>query len=92
MREAFLIHARSALEAIKKKGYFKAYMEANKVYAEQHSVIKQAKAQLAELDDSTGGEAGTSRKSNKKSNVTTSEASSADPALQADLVCEIKQV
>ncbi len=54
-------------------------------------MIKQTKAQLAELDDSTGREAGSSRKSNKKSNVTTAEASPADPALQADIVPEIKQ-
>jgi hypothetical protein len=58
---------------------------------EQCSVIKQVKAQLAELNDSTGGEAGTSRKSNKKSNVTTAEASPTDPALQTDIVSEIKQ-
>ena len=88
--KAFLIHIRSSLEAIKRKGYFnlnfKAYVESKKAYVEQCSVIKQAKAHLAELDGSTDREAGTSRKSNKKSNVTTAEAS------QADLVCEIKQV
>ncbi len=55
------------------------------------SRIKQAKAQLAELDDSINGEAGTSKKSTKKSNVTTAEASPADPALQAELMSEIKQ-
>ncbi len=71
MREAFLIHVGSTPESIKRKGYFKAYMESNKVYTEQCSVIKQAKAQLAELDDSNGREAETSRKSNKKSNMTT---------------------
>ncbi len=58
---------------------------------EQRGVIKQGKAQLAELDDSTCREAGTSRKSNTKSNVTTAEASPADPALQADIVSEIIQ-
>ncbi len=91
MRKAFLIHVGCALEAIKRKGYFKAYVESNKVYMEQCSWIKQGKAQLAELDDSTNREAETSRKSNKKSNVTNAEASQADPALQADLVFEIKQ-
>jgi hypothetical protein len=55
-------------------------------------VIKQVKAQLAELDDSAGGEAGTSRHSNKKSNVvTTAEGSPADPALQVNILSEIKQ-
>jgi hypothetical protein len=32
MREAFLIHVGSALEAIKKKGRFKTYAESNKAY------------------------------------------------------------
>jgi hypothetical protein len=71
----------SALEAIKKKGYFKASKEADKAYAGHHSRINQAKAQLAKLDDSTDGEAGTSKQSTKKINVTTAEASPADPAL-----------
>jgi hypothetical protein len=57
---------------------------------DQHGRIKQEKAQLAELDDSTNGEAGTSNKSKKKTNVTTAEASPTDPALLADLVSEIK--
>ncbi len=43
MRKAFLIHVGSALEAIKRKGYFKAYVESNEVYIEQHIVIMQAK-------------------------------------------------
>jgi hypothetical protein len=42
-----------------------AYVESKKVYTEQCSVIKQTKARLAELDESTGKEAGTSTKSNK---------------------------
>jgi hypothetical protein len=58
---------------------------------DQRSVIKQVKAQLAKLYDSTGREAGTSRKSNKKSNVTTAKASPADPALQTGIMSEIKQ-
>jgi hypothetical protein len=91
MCEAFLIHVGSAQEAIERKGYFKAYMESNEVYMEKYGRIKQAKAQLAKLDDSTNGEAGTSRKFNKKSNVATAKASPADKAMQADLMTEIKQ-
>ncbi len=72
-------------------GYFKAYIEFNKAYVEPHSWIKLAKAQLAKLDDSTIREAGTSKKSTKKSNVATTKASSTDLALQADIVSEIKQ-
>jgi hypothetical protein len=91
MFEAFFIHVGSVLEAVKRKGYFKAYKEANEAYVEHFSRVEQAKAQLAKLDDSTNGEAGPPKKSTKKSNVTTAEASQADPALQAELVSEIKQ-
>jgi hypothetical protein len=91
MCEAFLIHLGSAMEAIERKGFFKAYIESNEAYVKQRSWIKLAKAQLAELDDSTNkGAVGKSKKSTKKSNVTTAEASPTDSALQAKLVSEIK--
>ncbi len=48
---------------------------------EHHCRIKLTKAQLAKLDDSTTGEAGPPKKSTRKFNVTTTEASQADPAL-----------
>ncbi len=89
MREA-LIHVGSTLEAIERKGYFKAYKKANKAYVEHCGRVKQAKAQLAKLDDSTDGEVGPTKKSTKKSNVTSAEASPTDPAMQAELVSEIK--
>jgi hypothetical protein len=41
------MHVGSALEAIKKKGYFKAHKDANKAYVEQRDLVKQAKATLA---------------------------------------------
>jgi hypothetical protein len=47
MCNAFLMHVSSALNAIKKRGTFKAYKEANKAYVEQKEVAKQAKAALA---------------------------------------------
>ncbi len=82
-REAFLIHVGSAREAIKKKEYFKAYEENNEAYVELHGKIKSAKAQLATLDESAIGEAGTSKKSKK-----TQEAAVANdqvaPALRAE--------
>jgi hypothetical protein len=53
MREAFLMHLESALEAIKKKGYVKAHKEANKAYVVQCNLVKQAKAALAEHDGTT---------------------------------------
>ena len=39
--EAFLIHVGSAQEAIKKKGYFKAYEENNEAYVELRGKISQ---------------------------------------------------
>ncbi len=65
MRKAFLIHVESAQEAIKKKGYFKAFEENTKAYAELRGKIKSVKAELAELDKSTGREVITLKKSKK---------------------------
>jgi hypothetical protein len=45
--EAFLIHVSLALDAIKKRGTFKAYKEAHKASEEHHKVAKQAKATMA---------------------------------------------
>jgi hypothetical protein len=81
MRKALLIHVGSALEAIKRKGYFKAYEEPNKACVKHCGRIKLAKAQLAKLDDSPHRESGPLKKSTKKSNVTTAEASQTIPAL-----------
>jgi hypothetical protein len=41
------MHVSSALDAIKKRGSFKAYKEAHEAWVEQHEVAKQAKATLA---------------------------------------------
>ncbi len=89
--QTFLNHVGSTLEAVKRKGYFKAYKETEKAYVGDCSRIKQAKAQLAKLDDSPDGEAGPPKKSTNKSNGTTAEASQTDPSLEAKLVSEINQ-
>jgi hypothetical protein len=65
MHEAFLIHVGSAQEAIKKKGYFKAYEENCEACEKLRGEIKSAKAALAKFDESASGEAGTSKKSKK---------------------------
>jgi hypothetical protein len=49
MCEAFLMHVSSALDAIKRRGTFKACKEAHEAYVEQRVVAKQAKAALALL-------------------------------------------
>jgi hypothetical protein len=56
MHEAFLINVGSTHEATKKKGYFNAYDKASEAHQEYCSAMKQAKAQLAKLDGSTGRE------------------------------------
>jgi hypothetical protein len=64
--KAFLMHVGSGLNAIKKRGHFKAHKEANKAYVEQRGLVKQAKVTLAELDGTTSKGPGTSKKSSKK--------------------------
>jgi hypothetical protein len=65
----------SALEGIKKKGYFKVYEESTKAYLEQCELGKQVKAHLAELDGSTSKVIGSSKKPTKKPTETTAVAS-----------------
>jgi hypothetical protein len=43
------MHVSSALDAIEKRGTFKAYKEAHEAYVEQHKVVQQTKAALALL-------------------------------------------
>jgi hypothetical protein len=45
--KAFLMHVSSALNAIKKRGTFKAYNEAHEAYVEQCKVAKQVKVDMA---------------------------------------------
>ncbi len=47
MHEAFLMHVSSALDAIKKRGTFKAFKEAHKAYVKQRNIAKQAKADMS---------------------------------------------
>jgi hypothetical protein len=65
-----------------------AYEENNKAYVELRDKIKSAKAQLATLDESAIGEAGTSKKSKK-----TQEAAVANnqvaPALRAKIEADL---
>jgi hypothetical protein len=81
----------SALDAIKKKGYFKAREDANEAYVEQRDLLKQAKAHLAKLDGTTSKGTESSKKSTKKPKETTATAFQPDPALQAEYMSDIKQ-
>jgi hypothetical protein len=54
-KEAFLMHVMAVLDAIKKRGYFKDYENAQKAYVEQKEAVKSAKAGLALLDGTSKG-------------------------------------
>jgi hypothetical protein len=77
-REVFLMHMSSALDAIKKRGTFKAYKEAHEAYVEQCEVAKQAKADLSLFTtptskDEKAYEKGTEKTSEKASGKNRSE-------------------
>jgi hypothetical protein len=91
MRKAFLIHVGSALETIKKKGYFKVHKDANKAYVEQRELMKQAKATLAELDRTTNKGTGSSKKPSKKHKEAAATAGQPDPNLQAECMSDLKK-
>jgi hypothetical protein len=65
-RKAFLMHVSSALNAIKKRGTFKAFKEAHEAYVEQREVAKQAKAALALLLAPTSKGEKASKKASEK--------------------------
>jgi hypothetical protein len=68
MREAFLMHVSTALNAIEKQGTFKSYKEAQEAYVEHCKVAKQAKAALAILPAPTSkGKKASEKASAKKS-------------------------
>jgi hypothetical protein len=67
MHEAFLMHISTDLDAIEKRGTFKAYKEACEAYVEQRRAVKNAKATLALLTAPTSKGKKTSRKASKKS-------------------------
>ncbi len=66
-RKAFLMHVSTALNAIKKRGTFKAYKEAFEAYVEQRDAVKQAKAALALIMAPPSEGKKSSKKASKKS-------------------------
>jgi hypothetical protein len=70
------MHVSSALDAIKKRGTFKAYKEAHEAYVEQCEVAKQAKAALALFTAPTSKGEKASEKASKKASEKASEKSS----------------
>ncbi len=49
------MHVVATLDAIKKRGHFKAYKEAKVFYVEKKEVVKSAKASLSLLDKASKG-------------------------------------
>jgi hypothetical protein len=78
----------SAREAVKKKGYFNAFDKNTKAYAELFGKIMSAKAHLAELDKSTSGEVGISKKSKKAQEAAVANDQVA-PVPQAEIKAEL---
>ncbi len=64
--KAFLMHVSSALNAIKKRGTFKAYKEAHEAYVEQRNVAKQAKANMSLFTTPTSKGKKTNKKGTEK--------------------------
>jgi hypothetical protein len=91
MCKAILIHVGSALDAIKKKGHFKAHNKAHEAYVEQLKLVKQAKATLAKLDGTTSKGTGSSKKPFKKHKEAAATASQPDPNLQAEYHLDLKK-
>jgi hypothetical protein len=81
---------RSTLDAIKKKGQFKARDEANKAYVEQCKLVKQAKATLAKLDGTNSKGTGSSKKPSKKDKEAAATAGKPDFDLQAEYQLDLK--
>jgi hypothetical protein len=81
----------SALDAIKKKGHFKANDKANEAYVEQCKLVKHTKATLAELDGTTSKGTGSSEKPSKKHKEAAATASHPDPNLQAEYQSDLKK-
>jgi hypothetical protein len=79
----FLIHMGSSLDAIKKRGHFKAHDKANEAYVEQCELGKQPKATLAKLGRTTSKSAGTSKKPSKRHKEAVAMADTSEPDLQA---------
>jgi hypothetical protein len=63
--EAFLMHVSTALDAIEKRGTFKAYKGAHEAYVEQHEALKQAKANMS-LFTTTASEGEKAKKGTEK--------------------------
>ncbi len=64
-KEVFLMHVMAVLDAIKKRGHFKDYKEAQKAHVEQKEVVKSAKAGLVLLDRASEGSGKLSKKLKK---------------------------
>ncbi len=64
-KESMLMHVMATLDAIKKRGHFKAYKQAQSLYVENKEAVKLAKASLSLLDGARKG-SGKSKKNSKK--------------------------
>ena len=81
IKEAFLMHVTVVLDAIKKRGNFKDFKEAQAAYIEKKEAVKSAKTSLALLDGASKG-SGKSRKKSKKAKEADAKSKEADEAIK----------
>ncbi len=79
------------VDAIQKKGHFKAHNNANKGYKEQRKLVKHAKAALAKFDGTTSKGIGSSKKPSKKHKEVAVTTSPLDPNLQAEYQSDLEK-
>ncbi len=80
-KEAFLMHVMAVLDAIKKRGHFKDYKNAQEAYVEQKEAVKSGKAGLALLEGTSKG-SGKSSKKLKKAKEAKGKSKEADGATE----------
>ncbi len=70
------------MDAIEKQRHFKAHKEAHEAYVQQHNLVMQMKAALAELDRTTSKGSGASKTSFKKHKEAAVTADTPEPDLK----------
>jgi hypothetical protein len=86
--EAMLMHVAATLDAIKKRGHFKAYEEAQVLYVEKKEAVKSAKTSLSLLDGASKGSCKskkTLKKAKEAKGVTEAPNNDMQATFQADL-------
>ncbi len=84
------MHVRATLDAIKKRGHFKTYKEAQALYLEQKKAVKLAKTSLSLLDGASKG-SGKSKKISKKAKEAKGMTEVPDDPMQATFQADLEK-